>query len=199
MRQRFIIAMFILISLPGLLLAHDVVWPGKKLAALFPGAAKIIQKNITLSRGQILAIEKKLGVKLRREDAVPSFYIAYKMPEMTAAEHEQMMQTGEKMKIAPYATAWFVDTVTSRGKMEVGVAVDTRGKVLKVVVFEHREDPAIARDEFLNQFIGKGLEDKMRVDEDIKAIKGAEEAARALVLDVRKTLIILDEVFRRKK
>ena len=191
MRQRFIIAMFILISLPGLLLAHDVVWPGKKLAALFPGAAKIIQKNVTLSRGQVLSVEKKLGAKIRREDAVPSFYIAYKMPEMTAAEHARLIQAGEKMKVAPYATAWFVDTVTSRGKMEGGVAVDTRGKVHRVIVFEHREDPAIAKDEFLNQFIGKGLEDKIRVGDD--------EVSRALAIDVRKTLIILDEVFRRKK
>src|SRR3989344_2394381 len=115
MYKKLMVLIVLLMVTAGVLLAHDVVWPGKKLAALFPGAAKIIQKNVTLSRRQVLLVEKKLGAKLRREDTAPSFYIAYKMPEMTAAEHAQMMQTGEKMKVAPYAAAWLFDSGASRG------------------------------------------------------------------------------------
>ena len=161
--------------------AHETEYPSKKLDAIFPEAKKFVQRSVVLTKDKITSIEKELGSKLRKEDLKPVFYIAI---------------SSEKK---PLGLVLFVDVQGPSGVIDGAVGLNMKGKVIKVEVYEHKESDAIASEKFLKQFIKKGIEDKFEIGKDITAVKGQEEASKAVTLMPRKTLIISYALFLKRK
>ena len=161
--------------------AHETEWPGKKLEAIFPKAKKFIQRSATLTKDKIASIEKELGAKLRKEDQKPVFYIPI----------------SDQKK--PLGLVLFVDVQGPRGVIDGAVGLNMKGKIVKVAVYEHKESDAIASEKFLKQFVDKGIDDALTVGKDIEAIKGYEEASKAVALIPKKTLVMSYALFLKRK
>ncbi len=141
--------------------------PEEKLKAIFPEADQFTTMEKTLSPEQVQKIEEKLGEKLGGEDKTPVFYIAKK---------------GEK----PLGLAFFTNSKGPKGVIHSGIALDLKGKIAKVVLY----DTKISEEGFLDQFIGKGIEDPFQVGEDIQPLPDDEETSRAISLLPKKALYI---------
>lgn len=161
--------------------AHETEWPGEKLAAIFPKAKKFIQRSVPLTQDKTTTIEKELGAKLRKEDQKPVFYIPI----------------NDQNK--PIGLVLFNDVKGPRGIIEGAVGLDMKGKIVKVAIYEHKESDAITSEKFLKQFIGKGIDDTFKVGDDVEAVKGQEDASKAVALIPKKTLIMSYALFLKRK
>ena len=161
--------------------AHETEWPGEKLAAIFPKAKKFVQRNAVLTPEKVKSIEKELGSKLRKEDQKPIFYIPISAQKK------------------PMGLVLFVDVKGPRGVIDGAVGLDMKGKVVKVAIYEHKETDAIQSEKFLKQFVGKGIDDDFEVGKDIDAIKGQDDATKAVILIPRKTLLMSYALFLKRK
>lgn len=157
--------------------AHQKGWPGKRLSEVFPEADRFTSRQVSLSIDQISRIEQAIGERVEPENRVPTFYPA-------------LNKAGEKIGFVLFA-----DQVGENGVIEMGVAVDSQGKVRHVVIYTSREDKRISQAAFLNQFQGKGVKDPLKLGADISPVTGAEKASLAVVTGVRKALLIKQEVF----
>lgn len=172
-----------LMSLAGMAMAHQKSWPGKRLAQIFPEASGFISRQATLSPEQIAAIEKEVGLRLQPEEKAPAFYFAQK-------------QAGDKTE--RIGIVLFMDVLGAKGEMEVGVGIDKKGNVARVVIFEHREDSKIAEPSFLSQFNGKTPHDSFMVGEDVKSLEGMDGTVQSLSTGVWKALLITQAVYGKK-
>ncbi len=161
--------------------ADEEALSNKRLASMFQKAERFEEKKVTLSADKAAAIEKKIGVKLLDEDRNPIFYIAF----------------NDKKK--PMGLIRFVKVQGPHGIMSGGVGLNMSGKVVKVEVYKHKETSKIAAKEFLSQFIGKGINDKFKVGEDIKPVEGEEKASQAAAMMPQKTLAMSYALFFKKK
>ena len=93
---------------------------------------------------------------------------------------------------------FFDDEYGANGKMEITVAIDPNGKTKKVDIWDHAENSAVAKDEFLKQFLGKTSKDSFVPDKDYKPIPDALKASQAVASAVRKALNITSLVFEKK-
>ena len=89
----------------------------------------------------------------------------------------------------------FADAKGPRGVIKGAVGLDMRGKVVKVEIYEHKESDAIAAEGFLKQFIGMGIDDAFKVEVDVEAINGHEDASNAVALIPKKTLVMSYALF----
>ena len=167
---------FFIASTPLLADVHEEEWPMQKLAVIFPKAKKFVQQNPVLSSDKIVSIEKELGVKLQLEDQKPIFYIPIR----------------EKK---PLGLVLFVDVEAPSGVINGAVGLNMQGKVVKVEVYDHKESDVIASEEFLKQFIGMGIDDAFKVGVDVEAAEGHEDAANAVALIPKKTLVMSYALF----
>ena len=152
-----------------------------RLASMFQKAENFEEKRVTLSEDKAASIEKKIGAKLLDEDRNPIFYIAY----------------SDKKK--PIGLVRFVKVKGPRGIISGGVALNMRGKVVKLEVYKHKESSKIGEEAFLVQFIGKGIDDKFKLGKDIKPVEGETEAYQAVALMPKKTLAMSYALFFKKK
>ena len=152
--------------------AHQKSWPGKKLSATFPAGKNFVQKQVTLNAAQIKWVENGLGEKIRTEDSTPVFYAT------TSAD-------------AP-ASIWvvFLDATGANGKIEMGVAVSSAGKVINVAVLDSSESKDLQTLSFLKQFVGKVGTEKFKVGDDVRAPEGQSVAAQAIASTVRRGLLL---------
>lgn len=168
---------FLLVCVPLFSNAQDAEFPVQKLAAIFPKAEKFVQKSVVLTPDKIASIEDEIADKLRTADLKPIFYI----PINDASK--------------PIGLVLFAGVEGPNGIIEGAVALNMRGKVVKVEVYEHKESEAIASAEFLKQFTGMDIDDAFTVGEDIAAIKGHQKASDAVALLPRKTLVMSYALF----
>ncbi len=161
--------------------AQEKTWPGKKLASIFPKAKEFVEKKAVLTADQVASIEREIGTKLRSEDLKPTFYVA----------------VNDNKK--PLGLILFVDVKGPHGVIDGGVGLDMNGKVVKVEVYKHKEASDIGDDKFLKQFIGKRIEDKFKVGENVEPVAGQEEASQAVALMPKKMLAMSYTLFLKKK
>jgi len=85
------------------------------------------------------------------------------------------------------------------GPIRYMLSMDPEGKVMDIVVLEYieRRGKPVAKRRFLKQFIGKGVEDRIRLNKDIRGITGASISSRGMANGVRKMVRILNEVYLR--
>jgi len=169
----------------GGVLAHDLVWPGEKLKALYPEAISFEQKNLYVSDEQKAVIERAVGTRLPEEDLKPSIYLAVvkAAPDAPARKAAAMM---------------FIDAYGVAGKIEMGVAVGGKGEILRVRIFENKESPKLLDPAFLSQFQGKKASDAFKVGVDIKAPAGTDRSAQAIASGTRRGAVIIGEMFRKR-
>ena len=160
---------------------HEAELPGQKLVAIFPKAKKFVQRDPVLTPDQIVSIEKGLGVKLQPRDLKPVFYIPI---------------SAEKK---PMGLVLFADAERPNSVIKGAVALDMRGKVVKVKIYEHQESDAIVSEKFLKQFVGMGIDDAFKVGVDIAAAEGHEDASNAVALMAKKTLVKSYALFAKQK
>lgn len=180
-----IMTMVIIATLSGSSLAHDLVWPGEKLKALFPQAVSFEQKNLYVSEEQRSSLEKALGMGLPEEDLKPSIYLA-------------VVKEGPDTKTRKAAAIIFIDVYGAGGKIEMGVVVGGKGEILKTRVFENNEAGKLSASGFLRQFEGKKPSDVFKVGSDITALPGLEISAQAIASGARRGLLLINEMFKRK-
>ena len=157
--------------------AEESTLPSEKLASIFPNAKSFIEKKADLTPEKVVSIEEEIGTTLRPEDLKPTFYIA----------------VNENKK--PMGLALFLAVKGPNGVISGGVGLDMTGKVVKVEVHKHSEAAGVVNDKFLNQFNGKGIEDKFKVGEDVEPLAGAQAASQAVALMPKKTLAISYALF----
>ncbi len=120
------------------------------LNSLFPDATKYRIKSDKYSAAEVKKIEDKLGFQLYPEDLTPTFYLAFN-------------EEGEKKTFL--GVAIFIDPRLeneSIARFDVGVAVDTLGRVRNIRIFENRTFRDLAAPAFLDQF--QGFNDKSNFD-----------------------------------
>ena len=160
--------------------SNEKTIPAKRLASIFPKAKKFVTKNVALTPEKVASIEKEIGAKLGSKDLLPTFYIAL----------------NEDKK--PMGLVLFVTVKGPNGAIDGGVGLDMNGKIIKVEVYKHKEASGIAGGKFLKQFIGKGIEDKFLVGEDVKSIVGQQKASQAVTLIPKKMLAMSYALFLKK-
>lgn len=161
--------------------AHETEWPGEKLATFFPKAKKFVQRKAVLTPDKIKSIEKDLGTKLLKEDQKPIFYIPI---------------SDEKK---PLGLVLFVDVNGPHGTIDGAVGLSMKGKIVKVAIYDHKESDAIMMEKFLKQFVDKGIDDDLQIGKDIMAVKGHEDASKAVALIPKKTLLMSYALFLKRK
>ncbi|MFQ5681515.1 MAG: hypothetical protein ACE5GG_05670 [Candidatus Omnitrophota bacterium] len=139
--------------------AHEVSWPGKRLAKLMPEAESFRQRQVSFSAEQPGSIEKDLGQKVSGEDRSPIFYVAYGKDKKTLG------------------VVVFVDVRGGLGVIELSLAMDDKGRISKIDVWENEDSDKIEERKFLGQFIGKSDYDAFRVGDDVRAIEGQEASS----------------------
>ncbi len=180
MRRLYLGTLIMIIIIPlirPIAFAHQKGWPGKRLSQTYPEAAKFTSRQAGLSAEQIGRIEQALGERIEAESRAPTFYPAFN-------------KAGEKIGFVLFA-----DQSGENGPIEMGVAVDSQGKVRHVVIFSSREDKKVSQPAFLDQFNGKSVKDPLKVGADMTPVSGAEKASQAVANGVRKVLMIKQEVF----
>jgi Na+-translocating ferredoxin:NAD+ oxidoreductase RnfG subunit len=87
------------------------------------------------------------------------------------------------------------------GPVEFCIALDPKTakvKNLAVMSYEEKRGRPIARNNFLNQFVGKGSNDPLTVRKDIRAISGATISSDCTCFAVRKAIVMYEELFLNK-
>lgn len=102
-------------------------------------------------------------------------------------------------KIIGYAVNNF-----ARGKwglIHYMVHLDPKGIVQSVMVLDYQEKRGrpIAKKRFLKQFKGKSIEDKIRINKDIKGVTGASISSNGMVSGVRKMVHVFNELYVQSK
>jgi Na+-translocating ferredoxin:NAD+ oxidoreductase RnfG subunit len=157
--------------------AHQKVWPGRQLKETFPQATRFTSQQASISNAQAERIERTLNARLSSEDRRPTFYPAYE---------------GDK-KIGMVI---FVDETGQNGIMDIGVALNNAGEIVSVKILKHRENNAITKESFLRQFIGKTTGDILKIEDEIIPQQNAVQASKAVIRAVKKSLLLMQEVFR---
>lgn len=159
--------------------------PEKELKALFPGISSFSSRDCKPKKAQQEAIEKALGLKLTDEEMHAKCWVA--------------LQKTPEGKSSSTGVAWFTHVEGSHGDVEIGLAMDPTGKVMRLTVFEHEESKAIEAPSFLKQFEGKGAGDPFKVGVDVKAADGEEKASQYVATAAKKAALVLDATFFSKK
>lgn len=178
-------AIILLLSFVHVSFAHDLVWPGEKLKAMFPTAESFEQKNLYVSDEQRATVEKALGYRLPEENLKPSIYLA-------------IVRDTPDSKPRKAAAIMFIDAHGEGGKIEMGVIVGGKGELTKIHIFENKEPEKATQQAFLKQFEGKKASDPFKVGADIKAPASTEKSAQAIASGARRGLLIINEMFKKK-
>lgn len=181
--MKMCLALGILVLLAPYAMAHERVWPGKRLASLWPEAAKFTLKQVNLSAAQIAHLEAD-GITVGTEDKTPVFYFA--------------SGTGKGKSSQTLGVVLFIDEYGDNGKMEISVGLTSQGAVRKLDIWEHSEAKSVSGAKFLEQFIGKTHSDTLEAGINYKPAEGALKASSAVARAVKKALSITDAVFGQK-
>lgn len=176
----FLTALFILFT--SVSHAHEKKWPERRLRQTWPEAQSFTSKQVSLSSSQVADLAKE-GVKIDSRQRSPIFYFA-----------QAKGGTPDK----PLGVILFIDALGSTGVIEVSVAMGANGQVAKVDLWEHSENPSLAKPEFLNQFVGKSSSDSFTINSDYKPVAGAMKASEAVANATRDALKISSTIFKKK-
>ena len=157
------------------------------LGKLFPGANHFLVKKHQFDDKQVARIEKKLGFDLYPEDRTPTFYVA------VAKKGGKKKFLGVAMFVDPRVKPKILDGAALR--LEVGVAVDARGHIARMRVFDYRGDLALTKPKFLDQFHGMLLDDEfdLKKNDHLHAVSGEEKESQ-LVADAGREALYLMKI-----
>ena len=151
--------------------------PEKKPSVFFPNAQNFVVKTPTLSAEKVASIEKVLEANLHPGDFTPTFHIA----------------TNNDKK--PFGVVVFLGIDSPQGVLNGGVGLNMQGKIIGLEIYEHQGASGVAAREFLDQFVGKGLEDAFRVGTDVKPVSGREAISQSVAHLSQKALLLAHALF----
>jgi len=167
----FLITVFSLLA-TQFLSAGVCIWrfPDKDIQTLFPKATGYKTEVLTYSKQERVKIESLLGAKLDDDETKFNFYRIKK----------------DTAKIGLVLTH---SAKGQYGAIEVVIGLNNKAEVIGVLIQRDREikSKELRSNKFLEQFLNKMAKSKF---DDIKSVKGAEKASKAVVLSVRKLLIV---------
>jgi hypothetical protein len=181
--KSFFVAVTLLLTFISSVSGHEKKWPEKRLRQVWPSAQSFISKQISLTPSQISELKTE-GIKIGSEDRIPTFYFA-------------QVKEPPSDKAKSVGIIIFIDEYGDNGLMEISVAMGSDGKTKKIDVWEHSENVLIAKDDFLNQFIGKSSKDSFIATKDYRPVPNAINASEAMARAVLKALKITDIIFRK--
>lgn len=147
------------------------------LTSFFPSSDKISFEKFQPSKAQRAVLKRKLGYELAKSSYY--FFVATRT-------------TNEGKIIDGYA---FIDEVMGQHRpITYAVKLSTDGTVLRQEVMVYRESHGdeIRSPRFTKQFKGKTVNDSLRANRDIDCVSGATISSRAIVLGVRRALVLFD-------
>ncbi len=168
--------------------AHLAKWGSwavthRNLMKLFPDAArdgwKI--KRYRYSDPEVEQLERELGFELYPEDKTPEFYIAHS-------------EDAEFLGVAIFIDPRTKPKVLDGGvlTLEVGIGVDSHGRVSRIKVYDYRGNVELTERKFLSQFEGKTLGDSFEVGKDgLDAVAGEEEESQLIANAAREALLLM--------
>ena len=159
------------------------------LKEMFPNADRIVPQTKTPADAELAKIKARLGgalVHFQRgsesasvqEKSEFTFYMGYQknQPIGIAMIEEQPGKWG------PVTYIIMLDPSTAKVKN------------LAVMSYEEKRGRPIARRNFLDQFLGKGTADALKVHKDIRAVSGATISSEATCFAVRKATVLCEEL-----
>jgi len=151
--------------------------PKKNLQKLFPSASqfKALEGIIPLEKKSQL--EKTIGLVLSEDEQVPTFFEAYSRGQ-------------QKLGVA-----LLFASMEHHKHTFGGVALDTLGKVIKVVIFKQQEKKNLKMDSFLKQFAGKTPKNQFVVGKDLVSIPNLPIFSQKISDFVKKSVWIIQEFY----
>lgn len=92
------------------------------------------------------------------------------------------------------------DTVKGKwGPIHYMLSLDTDGKIVDAMVLEYKERRGrpVAERRFLDQFVGKTIDDQIKLKRDIKAVAGATISSRGMSDGIRKLVYVFNELYKK--
>jgi len=85
------------------------------------------------------------------------------------------------------------------GEVDIKVIITAQKEIGQIIILEHSESPGlgdrIEEDSFLNQFIGKDVNNEFELGKDLDVLTGATVSAEAVALGAKKSLEKAGHVF----
>lgn len=173
----------------------------------------VLGQNTTLAFNLIQ--EAWASVLATKDEALKAFF-----PDAQAIDAETVILTGEqKTQIEENANLIFDDSLdqqfhffvgkkngevlgyaaldTVRGKwgvIQYMLALSPQGEILDTMVLEYREKRGqpVAEPRFLKQFKGKTIQDKIKLQKDIRGVTGASISSRGMTNGIRKMVYVFN-------
>lgn len=183
MKLRSLLIFNILFFIFNLSVAHAgvCIWrfPDKDIQTLFSKATGYKTEVLTYTKDQKLLIEKELGYKLDDDETKFNFYRILK----------DSTEIGLVLTHSAKGQYGVIEVVIGLKYKADTTAKDTNAFVTGVLIQRDREikSKELRSSKFLEQFLGKSVKSEF---DDIELVKGAEKASRAVILSVRKLLIV---------
>jgi hypothetical protein len=181
---RSLVVMFVLFA-SVVTFAHEKIWPEKRLRRAWPDAQSFTSKQINLSPSQSSKLIAE-GVKIGAVDRNLTFYF----PQSKPSSSEPVRTLGAIV---------FIDEYGENGKMDISVAMGSDGRVKNVDLWEQSENPAVSKDTFLKQFVGKSGTDSFSEPPGLVAVAAAPKASGAVAAAVKKALRLTELAFGHSK
>jgi len=165
----------------------------QNLDMLFPDSTKYLRKRYVFKEAEIEKIESFLGFALYPEDKTPEFYIALR------EEGSQERLLGVAIFIDPRVKPKVVGGEVV--KLEVGIGVDTHGRVKTVRLYDYKGNSSLTRPAFLKQFKGRSLAHDFSVSATggrgelgflkVRPVPGEEEESQLIANAAREALYLM--------
>lgn len=160
------------------------------LKQMFPDAQSVVNNTRALTMEEVDKIKARLGGQLVHYQEGSK---SEKMEEKLEYHFYYSIVNGQKTGVA------IIEAQPGKwGPVEFCIALDPKTakvKNLAVMSYEEKRGRPIARNNFLNQFIGKGSQDPLQVRKDIRAISGATISSDCTCFAVRKAIVVFEELF----
>jgi Na+-translocating ferredoxin:NAD+ oxidoreductase RnfG subunit len=158
------------------------------LKQLFPTADRIVSDTLVLTPAQAAKVKAKLGGNLVHFQNGSN---SEKVGETSTYKYFVGIKGSEKIGVA------IIDEQPGKwGPVEFIIEISPNpGKVMNLAVMSYSEKRGrpIARNNFLDQFIGKGSGNPITLQKDIRGISGATISSDATCFAVKKALAIFEE------
>jgi Na+-translocating ferredoxin:NAD+ oxidoreductase RnfG subunit len=148
---------------------------------------------VSLTGGYILSPEKKLDEKEYLKEIAPNIEFSEKTGTPPHYQSAQGIIAFNSYDIVPWIRGY-------AGPIKLLIVLDRKGKITGIKIIDHRETKNyvhyMVSPEYLNQFIGKSVNDPFEINKDIDAISRATVSLQALVETVRESSrIVASQVY----
>jgi Na+-translocating ferredoxin:NAD+ oxidoreductase RnfG subunit len=92
------------------------------------------------------------------------------------------------------------DTVKGKwGPIHYMLSLDPNGKIMDAMVLQYKEKRGrpVAKRRFLDQFVGKTVNDKIKLKKDIRGVSGATISSRGMTNGIRKLVYVFEELYKK--